>query len=282
MSIRKMFQELLLLSFATLIVAGAVFFFLVPSHASISSISGLGMVLTHFIPLPLSAITMIMNVGLLILGFALLGREFGYKTVYTSVLLPLFLGILERLFPNFTSLTGSDVLDAACYVFTVSIGIAMLFNRNASSGGLDIVAKLMNRFLRMDLGKAMALSGMAVALSSALVYGSRTVVISILGTYLNGIVIDHFIFGQNLKRRVCIVSRNFEAVREFILNELHSGATVYNAYGAYGLQLRREIITVVDKSEYQRLMSWIEKHDPTAFLTVYNVSDMRYLPKPKG
>lgn len=282
MSIRKMFQELLLLSFATLIVAAAVFFFLVPSHASISSISGLGMVLTHFIPLPLSAITMIMNVGLLILGFALLGREFGYKTVYTSVLLPLFLGILERLFPHFTSLTGSDVLDAAFYVFTVSIGIAILFNRNASSGGLDIVAKLMNRFLRMDLGQAMALSGMAVALSSALVYGSRTVVISILGTYLNGIVIDHFIFGQKLKRRVCIVSRNFEAVREFILNELHSGATVYDAYGAYGLQLRREIITVVDKSEYQRLMSWIEKHDPTAFLTVYNVSDMRYLPKPKG
>ncbi len=278
---KQLIKELLILTGATAIIASAVFFFLVPSHASISSISGLAMILSHFVPLKLSALTMILNVVLLILGFLLCGREFGYKTVYTSVLLPVFLGILELLFPNFSSLTGSDILDAVCYIFAVSVGLAILFNRNASSGGLDIVAKIMNRYLRMDLGHAMSLSGMAVALSSALVYSSRTVVISVLGTYLNGLVIDHFILGQNVKKRVCIVSTNFEAVRRFILETLHSGATVYDAIGAYHMTPQREIITVVDKNEYQKLMTWIEQNDPDAFITVYNVSSMRYRPKPR-
>lgn len=278
---KKIVKELVILTLATLLIAAAVFFFLIPSHASISSISGLAIVLSALLPLPVSTLTMLMNLLLLLLAFLLLGREFGYKTVYTSILLPLFLGLFERLFPDFRSFTGSDILDAAAYVFLVSIGIAVLFNRNASSGGLDIVAKLMNRFLRVPLGNAMSLSGMAVALSSALVFGSRTVVLSVLGTYLNGIAIDRFILGQNIKKRVCIVSKDFEAVRRFIISELHSGATVYDACGAYRLEHRREIITVVDKAEYQKLMSWIERHDPEAFLTVYNVSDMRYLPKPK-
>ncbi len=277
--ISKIIRELAVLSFATLIIAAAVFFFLVPSHASISSISGLAMVLSNLVPLPVSALTMIMNVLLLILGFLLLGREFGYKTVYTSILLPVFLALFEKLFPDFESLTGSDILDAASYIFVVSTGLAILFNRNASSGGLDIVAKLMNKYLHMELGQAMSLSGMAVALSSALVYGSRTVVLSVLGTYLNGIVLDHFIFGQNMKKRVCIVSQDFERVRDYIIHELHSGATAYVTYGAFSMKEQKELIAVVDKNEYQKLMSWIVKNDPDAFITVYNVSDMRYRPK---
>ncbi len=264
---------------ATAIIAAAVFFFLVPSHASISSVSGLAMVLSNFIPLKISTLTMIMNVALLVIGFVLCGREFGYKTVYTSILLPVLIGVLEIMFPDFTSLTGSDVLDAIGYIFFVSIGLAILFNRNASSGGLDIVAKIMSKYLHMELGSAMSVSGMAVALSCALVYSSRTVVISVIGTYVNGIVIDHFIMGQNMKKRVCIVSTQFEMVRHFIIDDLHSGATVYEAVGAYQMEPRREIITVVDKGEYQKLMSWIEKNDPTAFITVYNVTDMRYRPK---
>ncbi len=275
----ELIQEFSIMTVATAIIAMAVFFFLVPSHASISSVSGLAMILEHFIPLKLSVITMILNVLLLILGFFLCGREFGYKTVYTSILLPIMIGLLERLFPSFESLTGSDILDAAGYIFLVSIGLAILFNRNASSGGIDIVAKIMSKFLHMELGSAMSLAGMAVALSSALVYSSRTVVLSVIGTYLNGILVDHFIFGQNMKKRVCIVSKDFETVRRFIIETLHSGATVYQAIGAYHMTPMQEIITVVDKAEYQKLMMWIEKNDPDAFITVYNVSDMRYLPK---
>lgn len=272
-------RELAILTGAVAIIAAAVYFFLVPSHASVSSISGLGIVLANFVPLPLSAITMILNVVLLIIGFLTCGREFGAKTVYTSILLPAFIGLFERLFPNLGSLTDSQELDVLCYILVVSVGLSILFNRNASSGGLDIVAKIMNKYLHMDLGKAMSLSGMCVALSAALVYDKKTVVLSVLGTYFNGLVLDHFIFDQNIKRRVCIITGKEEELRRFIIEDLHSGATVYESYGAYNMQKRREIITIVDKAEYQKLMSYMNREDPQAFITVYTVSDMRYQPK---
>ena len=272
-------KETVILTVAVAIIAAAVYFFLVPSHTSVSSISGLGIVLSNFVPLQLSAITMILNVVLLIIGFFTCGREFGVKTVYTSVMLPLFLGLFEIIFPNFGSMTDSQELDVLCYVLVVSVGLSILFNRNASSGGLDIVAKIMNKYLHMELGKAMSLSGMCVALSAALVYDKKTVVLSILGTYFNGIVLDHFIFDHNIKRRVCIITKKEEELRQFIIHDLHSGATIYEAIGAYNIEKRREIITIVDKGEYQKLMKFINQEDPKAFITVYNVSNMRYQPK---
>ena len=137
-------KEMAILTGAVAIIAAAVYFFLVPSHTSVSSISGLGIVLSNFVPLPLSAITMVLNIVLLIIGFFTCGREFGAKTVYTSVMLPVFLGLFERLFPDFGSMTDSQELDVLCYILVVSVGLSILFNRNASSGGLDIVAKIMN------------------------------------------------------------------------------------------------------------------------------------------
>ena len=278
----EIMKETGILTVAVAIIAAAVYFFLVPSHASVSSISGLGIVLSNFIPLPLSVITMILNVVLLLIGFATCGKEFGVKTVYTSVMLPVFLGIFEFLFPNFGSLTDSQELDVLCYILVVSVGLSILFNRNASSGGLDIVAKIMNKYLHMELGKAMSLSGMCVALSAALVYDKKTVVLSILGTYFNGIILDHFIFDNNIKRRVCIITKKEEELRQFIIHDLHSGATIYEAIGAYNMEKRREIITIVDKGEYQKLMKFINEIDPKAFITVYNVSGMRYQPKHKS
>ena len=272
-------KETVILTVAVAIIAAAVYFFLVPSHTSVSSISGLGIVLSNFVPLQLSAITMILNVVLLIIGFFTCGREFGVKTVYTSVMLPLFLGLFEIIFPNFGSMTDSQELDVLCYILVVSVGLSILFNRNASSGGLDIVAKIMNKYFHMELGKAMSLSGMCVALSAALVYDKKTVVLSILGTYFNGIVLDHFIFDNNIKRRVCIITKKEEELRQFIIHDLHSGATIYEAIGAYNMEKRREIITIVDKGEYQKLMKFINQEDPKAFITVYNVSNMRYQPK---
>ncbi len=272
-------KETVILTVAVVIIAAAVYFFLVPSHTSVSSISGLGIVLSNFVPLQLSAITMILNVVLLIIGFFTCGREFGVKTVYTSVMLPLFLGLFEIIFPNFGSMTDSQELDVLCYILVVSVGLSILFNRNASSGGLDIVAKIMNKYLHMELGKAMSLSGMCVALSAALVYDKKTVVLSILGTYFNGIVLDHFIFDHNIKRRVCIITKKEEKLRQFIIHDLHSGATIYEAIGAYNMEKRHEIITIVDKGEYQKLMKFINQEDPKAFITVYNVSNMRYQPK---
>ena len=278
----EIMKETGILTVAVAIIAAAVYFFLVPSHASVSSISGLGIVLSNFVPLPLSAITMILNVVLLLIGFVTCGKEFGIKTVYTSIMLPLFLGLFEVVFPKAGSMTDSQELDVLCYILVVSVGLSILFNRNASSGGLDIVAKIMNKYFHIELGRAMSLSGMCVALSAALVYDKKTVVLSVLGTYFNGIILDHFIFDQNRKRRVCIITGKEEELRQFIIQDLHSGATVYEAIGAYNLEKHNEIITIVDKSEYQKLMKFINEIDPKAFITVYNVSGMRYQPKHKS
>ena len=274
-------KEFIVITFATLIVSAAVFFFLIPSQVSVGSISGLAMILGNIIPLHISIITFILNGLLLIIGFLLIGKEFGAKTVYTSLLLPLFLRIFEIWFPDFSSINGDPLLDMVCYIFVVSIGLAILFRENASSGGLDIVAKLLNKYFRMDMGKAMALPGMCVALSSILFYDKKLVVLSLLGTYLNGLVLDHFIFGLNLKKRVCIISEKESEIRSFILNRLHSGATIYEGRGAYDGQPKTEIITIVDKNEYALLMSYLLKTDPSAFVTVYTVSEVIYRPKPR-
>ena len=276
---RELVKEIIILTAAVAIIAAAVFFFLIPSHAAVSSISGLAIVLSNVIPLTVSEITFILNVVLLIIGFLLCGKEFGIKTVYTSIMLPVFMKLFEVIWPDNQSMTGDATLDVVAYVFLVSVGLSILFNRNASSGGLDIVAKIMNKFLHIELGKAMSLAGMCVALSSALFYDKKTVVLSVLGTYVNGLILDYFIFGQTEKKRVCIITKKEEEVRDFILHTLHSGATIYEAYGAYHMDMHHEIITIVDKNEYQKLMAYMNETDPDAFMTIYTVKEIQYKPK---
>ncbi len=282
MNTKDIIKEFFIITIATVIVGIAVFFFLVPSKLSIGSISGLAIVLSNLVPLTVSQLTMIMNVALLVISFLLVGKDFGIKTVYTSILLPIVIGVFEKVFPNNQSLTGDQAIDGIGYCLVVSIGLSMLFTRNASSGGLDIIAKLMNKFLRMDLGKAMAMSGMAVALSSGLVSDSKTVVLSVMGTYFSGKVLDNFIFGTTIKKRVCIISQKHDEILNYILYELHSGATQYHAYGTYTDTMRMEINAIVDKTEYMKLINFVTKEDPDAFVTVYDVKEMMYKPKPKS
>ena len=279
MNVQKTIKEFAIISVGTAIVAAAVFFFMLPSHVSVGSGAALAMVLSNFIPLSVSTITLIMNVGLLIIGFILIGPEFGAKTVYCSILMPVIMGVFEKIFPNFQSITQDPLLDVICYILVVGIGLAILFSRNASSGGLDIVAKIMNKYLKMDLGQAMSASGIVVALSSALCYDSKTVVLSLLGTYFGGMVVDHFIFGINIKRRVCVISNQLEPIVNYVLHELHSGATLNEIIGAYDRTPKMEMVTIVDKNEYKKLMDYVRDIDPKAFVTVYSVSDMRYMPK---
>ena len=279
---KQNFREFLIITGGTGIVALAVYCFMIPSHVSVGSVSALAMVLTNFIPLPISVISFILNVLLLILGFLLIGPEFGAKTVYTTLLLPVMIGILEILLPNFQSLTEDPLLDVICYIMVVNIGLAILFSRNASSGGLDIIAKIMNKYLRMDLGQAMVVPGVVVALSSALVYDKKIVVLSVLGTYFGGLILDNFIFGINIKRRVCILSQKHDEILHFILHDLHSGATIYEGVGAFNRTQHQEIVTIVDKQEYRKLMDHVRKNDPTAFVTVIAVNEINYIPKDKS
>ena len=278
---KRSVKEFSVITVGTAIIAAAVYFFMLPSHVAVGSASALALVISNFIPLPVSAITFVLNMVLLLIGFLLIGPEFGDKTVYASILMPGFMRIYELAFPNFQSVTRDPALDVICYILVVGVGLAMLFSTNASSGGLDIVAKLMNKYLRMDLGQAMSLSGMLVALSSAVCYDKKTVVLSVLGTYFGGMIVDHLIFGMNIKRKVCIISPKMEQILDFILHELHSGASVYDATGGYDRVVRKEINTIVDNQEYKRLMDYLRKTDPKAFVTVYSVNEINYQPKKK-
>ena len=278
----KIFQalkEFFIITFGAIITSSAIYFFMLPSHVAIGSGSALAMVLSNFIPLPISVISLAINVILLITGFILVGPEFGVKTVYTSIMVPVFMGVYEIIFPNFQSLTNDPILDVICYTLVCGMGMAMLFSRNASSGGIDIVAKIMNKFLRMELGRAGAIAGIAVALTSAFSYDTKTVVLSVLGTYFCGIVVDYFIFGLNIKRRVCVISPKLDEIVNFILHDLHSGATLNEITGAYDNTPRREVITIVDKNEYRKLMDFVRRIDPKAFVTVYSVNEISYTPK---
>ncbi len=272
-------REYLVITFGAILAACAIFFFMLPSHVAVGSGSALAMVLSNFIPLPVSVLSLLLNIFLLILGFVLVGPEFGAKTVYAAILIPIVIGVLEIIFPHFQSLTQDPVLDVICYILLVGLAMAILFSHNASSGGLDIVAKIMNKYLRMDVGKASAVSGMAVALSSALCYDTKTVVISVLGTYFGGMVVDRFIFGLNIKRRVCVISPKMDEIVQFLLHDLHSGATINEIIGAYDNTVRREVIAIVDKQEYRQLMDFVRRVDPKAFVTVYSVNEIRYQPK---
>ena len=280
-NILRNLKEFIIITFGALMASAAIFFFMLPSRVAIGSGSALAMVLSNYIPLPVSVISLAINVILLILGFILIGNEFGAKTVYTSIMVPSFIGVFEMIFPDFQSLTQDPLLDVMCYILVCGMAMAILFSRNASSGGLDIVAKILNKFFKIDIGRAVSISGIAVALTSALCYDSKTVVMSVLGTYFGGMIVDHFIFGLNIKRRVCVISPKLDEIVEFILHDLHSGATLNEIIGAYDNTPRKEVITIVDKHEYRKLMDFVRKTDPKAFVTVYSVNEIRYQPKMK-
>lgn len=282
MSLKEKIIDFVMITLGVTVVAVAVYFFMVPSEVSVGSITALAMIFARYVALSISTLTLIMNVALLVFGYVFIGKEFGIKTVYCAILLPIILGIFEKVFPENVSFTNDQTLDVICYICIVSIGQAMLFVRNASSGGLDIVGKFINKYFHMEVGKAVALAGMVVASLSILVSDTKTVILSLLGTYFGGMILDHFIFGTTIKKRVCIISKKEKEILDFILHDLHSGATKYHAYGTYSDAQYTEINAIVDKNEYLKLMNYITKVDPTAFVTVYAVNEMRYIPKEKN
>ena len=275
-------KDFVIITFGAALTAAGVFFFMLPSKVAIGSGSALAMVLHEFIPLPVSVLSLMINVILLTIGFILIGPEFGAKTVYTSIMLPVIIGIFEFAFPNFQSLTQDPLIDVLCYILVVGLAMAILFSHNASSGGMDIVAKIMHKYCRMELGRAVSISGIAVSLTSVFITDDpKMVILSVLGTYFAGMFVDHFIFGLNIKRRVCVISPKLDEIVNYILHDLHSGASLNELTGAYDNVKRREIITIVDNNEYRKLMEFIRKTDPKAFVTVYSVSEIRYQPKIK-
>ncbi len=279
---KRILKEYSIITFGAVLAAAAIYFFMLPMNIAIGSGSAIAMLLHHFFPqIPISVYSLTFNVIMLILGFLLIGREFGAKTIFASIIVPVALGVFELIFPKFQSLTGDALLDTICYILVVGIAMAILFSLNASSGGLDIVAKIMSKYLKMGLGTAVSISGIVVELTSVFYCNGdyKIVVISVLGTYFSGLLVDKFIFGLNIKRRVCIISSKLDEIVDYVLHDLHSGATLYESMGAYDKVTRREAVVIVDKNEYRLLMDEIRRVDPKAFVTVIAVNELKYQPK---
>lgn len=267
-------REFGMITIAMFFVAVGVYFFLVPSGIVVGSVSGLALVLSQLINVSMSAITFALNAVLLIIGFIFIGKEFGAKTVYTSMLLPFFLAVFEYIVPINESLTGNSVYDLASYILILAMGQALLFNVNASSGGLDIVAKIINKYTHMEIGKAVTIAGMVTALSSILVYDIGTLIVSILGTYANGQAVDYFVDGFNKRKRICIISDDYEAIQEYIMKEMNRGTTLYIAKGGYDKKERIELQTIMTSNEYKQLLNYLNHSDFNVFLTVSTVNEV--------
>ena len=278
---KDILYEYAFITVAMLIISASIYFFLIPSKVVIGSISGLAMVLAELTGFSISMLTMALNVVLLVIGFLLVGKEFGVKTVYTSMLLPVFLGIFEVICPLSGSVTGNNVYDVVAYILVAGFGQAILFNVNASSGGIDIVAKIISKYTRMEIGKAVTLAGMVTAMSSIFVYGPGCLVVSMLATYANGQVIDYFIGGINKKKRICILSKNYEEIQNFILIEMGRGITLYTAKGAFQQEEQTELVTIMTVNEYKTLMNYLHESDFKVFMTISTVNEVIGIWDPK-
>lgn len=255
----------------TFIIAFGVYFFMNPYHIMCGSVTGLAIVLINFIPVPLSAMTFILNVICIILAFVFIDRKFGMKIIFISVLLPAIIFVFETFFPNPESLTGSLALDAIGMITVICFGQAILFNANAASGGLDIIAKMMNKYLHMELGKAIVIAGGVTVASSYFAYDIQTVVIGFMCTYFSGILLDYFIDGFTGKIRVCIISKHNDEIKRYVIENLQRGITVYTAVGGYSGEPKNELCAVLTKKEYGQLMDYVESIDPNPFVTISNI-----------
>ncbi len=267
-------KEYAIITAGIFLTAAAVYFFMMPANIVLGSITGLAMVLVNFIPVQVSVMTFILNVFCLVIGFLLVGKEFGAKTVYTSILLPAFLYVLELLFPNNSSLTNDLLLDTLCCIILISIGQTLMFNANASSGGLDIVAKILNKYFHLELGKGIALAGILTVATTILVYDAKTLIVGILGTYFNGLVLDEYISGFARRKRVCFLSEKYQEIAEYIMHDIKRGVTLYEAKGGYDQSKKVEVQTILTQNEYGQLIDYIHKTDPKAFVTVSTVSEV--------
>lgn len=280
---KKFWIELFIMTLAMTIASAAVYYFLVPSKLIIGTISGLSIVLSALSGGAVSVPTMIfvINAILLVLAYFLIGKEFGAKTVYTALIVSPIMSLLDRWFPwqnlveaGTTSVMGDPWFDLLCFVLLLSASQAVLFSINASTGGLDILAKIINKYLHFDIGKSVSVAGAVICCTAFAINPFRMVVIGLIGTWINGIVVDYFTTMLNNKKRVCIVTHEHERVRQYIINDLHRGCTLYDVVGGYSNQHSIELQALLSKDDFAELMKFINTNGINAFITAGNVSEI--------
>ncbi len=287
---KKFWVELIIMTLGMFITACAVYYFLVPSKLIIGTISGLSIVLTNIfdsmgIHIGLSVIIMVINAILLVLAWLLIGHEFGAKTVYTAMILGPLTDVCAAILPwdriahtnlvtGSPSVMGDPWLDLCCFVLLLSASQALMFSINASTGGLDILAKIVNKYLHFDIGTSVSIAGAVICCTAFFINDFRMVVIGLIGTWINGLVVDYFTASLNNKKRVCIVSKDYDRLRHYILEELQRGCTLYEVIGGYSNEKSIELETLLSKDEFAKLMDYINKNEISAFTTAGNVSEV--------
>lgn len=282
----KFWKELFLMTFGMMIGAAAVYYFLIPSKLIIGSVSGLSIVISTLfekigLPIKVSIIVMIVNAILLILAWLLIGKEFGAKTVYTAMILGPLMDVWEwicpwekLMSPGTSSVMGDPWFDLLCFVLMLSISQAVLFNINASTGGLDIIAKIVNKYFNLDIGASVTVAGVLIVCTSFAINPFRMVIIGLIGTWLNGLIVDYYSATLNRRKRVCIVSDDHERIRRYIIDKLVRGCSLYRMTGGYEGAEHIEIQTLLTQDEFSSLMAWLKDNDIHAFITAGNVSEV--------
>ena len=282
----KFWKELIIMTLAMLVTAAGVYYFLLPSQLVVGSMTGLAMVISALfanmgIAVKVSVIVTIINAILLILAWLLIGKEFGAKTVYTAMILGPCIDVWERILPyenllaeGTTTVMGDIWFDLLLFVLLLSISQAILFNINASTGGLDILAKLVNKFFHLDIGTCITVAGALICGSAIFVNPVRLVLIGLIGTWINGIVVDYFTAAINKRKRVCIISSEYEAIRKYIIEDLQRGCSLYEVTGGYSGQKQMEIQSLLTQDEFAKVMDYVRRMDSHAFITAGNVSEV--------
>ena len=282
----KFWKELIVMTVAMLIAAAAVYYFLMPSNLVIGSITGLSMVISSLFGLAgltvkVSLVVTIINALLLVMAWFLIGHEFGAKTVYTALILGPFIEFWEKVFPverimepGSTSLMGDPWFDLLCFVLILSASQTILFNINASTGGLDILAKIVNKYLHFDIGTSVSVAGALICCTAFFVNPFRLVIIGLIGTWINGIAVDYFTDTLNKRKRVCIISDRHEAIRNFIIKDLERGCSLYRLEGGFSGEEKVEVVALLTQNEYAALFNFLKNNGFEAFITAGNVSEI--------
>lgn len=279
LSTRKFWIELLVMTVGMFVAAIGVHFFLKPSGLVVGSITGLSIVLSKFIPIiSFGSIMFTINAILLVLSFLLIGNEFGAKTVYTALILGPFVDLLDWLDPAHVML-GSSLMqdpwfDLLCFVVVLSASQAILFNINASTGGLDILGKIINKYLHINLATSVMIGGIVICSTSFLINTPDRVIMGLIGTWINGLVLDHFMTGIASKKKVCIISEEWEKLQHFIIHEIQRGVTIYDITGGYSGARKRELTVLLTRDEFAKLMEYVRNEKIESFITANTISEV--------
>lgn len=282
----KFWKELFIMTIGMFVAAAGVYYFLVPSKLVVGSISGLSIVIGTVLQnmgmaIKVSNVVLIINAFLLVLAFLLIGKEFGAKTVYTALILGPLMDVWEKICPytnllaeGQTSVMGDLWFDLITFVLILSASQAIMFSINASTGGLDILAKIVNKYFHFDIGVSVTIAGVIICCTAFAINPFRLVVIGLIGTWLNGIIVDYFMASISRRKRVCIISDETDRVRKYIVEEVKRGCSLYEVTGGYSGSKRMEIQSLLTKDEFSDVMKFIKENNIDAFITAGNVSEV--------